>query len=108
VPKNKEDVALGDWTIFILSEFVAIILSWVFFRTVLNSVVGDILGMQRVKNRIRDKKFVRGLDIVCWIAIAAIVFFTDSETTQEAFLQGIYVGILAGFFISIRPEHIRE
>lgn len=98
--------------IYAVSVIAATPLSWLFFRRVVSSHVGEVLGLQKLKNRNYSKNANKIINIAIGIALAftigAINAFTLDETAYQVFIKGVCVGLALGFYAAIRPERIKE
>jgi hypothetical protein len=88
-------------------------LSWLFFKRVVQSNVGEALGLQKLKNRIQDKSAVKMIDSALTISLVGItfIFAFEFDYMHQIYLdiiRGACVGLAAGFFGAIRPEHIKK
>jgi hypothetical protein len=81
-------------------------------KRIADSIVGDVIGLQKLKTRIhrmKDKKIFIYLDKgVILIFFIVIAYIFDGRSMKEAFFRGICVGLVGGFYIAISPDQSKE
>jgi hypothetical protein len=98
--------------VYILSFIVTVPLSWLFFRRVVQSNVGEAWGLQKLKNGNYGKRVNTIINVVLGIALAATMGVINSlipdDTASQVFVKGGCMGLALGLYGAIKPERIKE
>jgi flagellar biosynthesis protein FliR len=95
----------GHWIALIASAAAISAFSWLFFR----AFACSIPGLQKLQDRIQDKKVTKRIGALYGVVVAIIVVSTANDVTiYSGIIEGGLIGLSAGFFGAIYPKHIKD